>query len=49
VARNVELDDDKLGFVASQELNPQKARVLLQLALTKTKDAGAIQQLFDQY
>ncbi|HUL57776.1 MAG TPA: type II asparaginase [Anaeromyxobacteraceae bacterium] len=49
VARNVELDDDKLGFVAAQELNPQKARVLLQLALTKTKDAAAVQQLFDQY
>jgi L-asparaginase len=49
VARNVELDDDKLGFVASQELNPQKARVLLKLALTKTKDAKAVQQLFDEY
>jgi L-asparaginase len=49
VARNVELDDDKLGFVAAQELNPQKSRVLLQLALTKTKDVKAIQQMFDQY
>src|SRR6185436_8352852 len=33
VGRNVELDDDKLGFVASYELNPQKARILLALAL----------------
>ncbi|BDG01930.1 type II asparaginase [Anaeromyxobacter oryzae] len=49
VARNVELDDDKLGFVAAQELNPQKARVLLQLALTKTKDCAAIQEMFEQY
>jgi L-asparaginase len=49
VARNVEVDDDKLGFVAAQELNPQKARVLLQLALTKTKDVKAVQQLFDTY
>jgi L-asparaginase len=49
VARNVEVDDDKLGFVASQELNPQKARVLLQLALTKSKDVKAIQQMFDEY
>ncbi len=49
VVRNVELDDDKLGFVAAQELNPQKARVLLQLALTETKDVGAIQKLYDQY
>jgi L-asparaginase len=29
VGRNVELDDDKLGFIASDELNPQKARILL--------------------
>jgi L-asparaginase len=49
VARNVELDDDKLGFVAAQELNPQKARVLLQQVLTKTKDAAAVQGYFDQY
>ncbi len=49
VARNVEIDDDKFGFVAAQELNPQKARVLLQLGLTKTKDPKAIQAFFDQY
>ena len=29
IGRNVELDDDKLGFVAAMEHNPQKARVLL--------------------
>ena len=33
VGRNVEVDDDKLGFIASDELNPQKARILLSLAL----------------
>jgi len=49
VARNVELDDDKLGFVAALELNPQKARVLLQQALTRTSDVKAIQQYFEQY
>jgi L-asparaginase len=49
VARNVELDDDKLGFVAALELNPQKARVLLQQALTKTKDVKAIQKYFEEY
>ncbi len=32
------MDDAKYGFVASGTLNPQKARVLLQLALTQTKD-----------
>jgi len=49
VARNVELDDDKLGFVAALELNPQKARVLLQQALLKTKDVAAIQKYFEEY
>ena len=49
VARNVELDDDKLGFVAGMELNPQKARVLLQQALTKTKDVAAIQAMYTEY
>jgi L-asparaginase len=49
VGRNVELDDDGLGFVASLGLNPQKARVLLRLALTKTTDVKAIQRYFEQY
>ena len=49
VDRNVELDDDKLGFVAARELNPQKARVLLQQALTKTRDVAAVQRYFDEY
>ena len=49
VGRNVELDDNALGFVASMGLNPQKARVLLRLALTKTTDVKLIQQYFEQY
>ena len=49
VKRNVEVDDDKLGFVAARELNPQKARILLQLALTRTSDVVKIQGMFDQY
>ena len=49
IRRNIELDDDKLGTVASMELNPAKARVLLQLALLKTKDAKTIQGYFDRY
>jgi L-asparaginase len=49
VYRNVEVDDDKLHFVASGELNPQKARVLLLLGLTKTGDVNALQKFFDQY
>jgi L-asparaginase len=49
VGRNVELDDDKLGFIASMDLNPQKARVLLRLALMQHKTAPDIQRLFDEY
>jgi L-asparaginase len=49
VGRNVEVDDDKLGFVASLGLNPQKSRVLLRLALAKTKDTKQIQRYFDEY
>lgn len=47
--RDAEVDDGKYGFVASGSLNPQKARVLLQLALTKTKDLKQIQEMFNQY
>jgi len=49
VRRNVELDDDKLGFVAAMDLNPQKARVLLRVALTKTSDPKKIQRYFEEY
>jgi len=49
VLRNNEVNDDKLGFVASGELNPPKSRVLLQLALTRTKDPKRIQQFFYEY
>jgi L-asparaginase len=49
VLRNNEVPDDKLGLVASGELNPPKSRVLLQLALTRTKDPGRIQKIFEQY
>jgi L-asparaginase len=49
VARNVEVDDDKLGFIASMELSPQKARILLMLALMNTKDPAKLQQAFVQY
>jgi L-asparaginase len=49
VLRNNEVNDDKMGFVASGEFNPAKSRVLLQLALTKTKDPVRIQQMFYEY
>jgi L-asparaginase len=49
VGRNVELNDDKLGFIASDELNPQKSRILLSLALLKARSPSDIQQLFMTY
>ncbi len=47
--RDAEVDDSKYGFSASGTLNPQKARVLLQLALTQTKDPKVIQQYFNDF
>jgi L-asparaginase len=49
VGRNVEVDDDKMNFVAAEELNPPKARVLLRLALMKTTDPKRIQRMFNEY
>lgn len=37
------------GFIAADNLNPQKARILLQLGLTKTSNADEIQRMFDEY
>ena len=39
----------KRGFVASDNLQPWKARLLLSLALTKTTNADEIQRMFDTY
>jgi L-asparaginase len=49
VGRNVEVDDDKLKFVAAEELNPPKARVLLRLALMTTSDPREIQRMYNTY
>ena len=49
VGRNVEIDDDRLGFIASDELNPAKARILLMLALLKERRRKEIQRLFYAY
>jgi len=37
------------GFVAADNLNPQKARVLAMLALTRTDDPAQVQRMFDEY
>jgi L-asparaginase len=47
--RGIELDDARYGFVAAGTLNPQKARVLLQLALTRTQEPAEIQKIFVDY
>lgn len=49
VGRNVEVNDDEMGFVASDELNPQKARILLTLALLSPRPISQIQELFYTY
>jgi L-asparaginase len=45
----VEVNDDEMNFVASDELNPQKARILLTLALLKPRTSAEIQILFSTY
>ena len=49
VGRNVEVKDDELGFVASDELNPQKSRILLSLALLKPRTPQELQEMFSTY
>lgn len=49
VGRNVEVNDDELGFIASDELNPQKSRILLALALLKQRPKSDLQQFFNTY
>ncbi len=44
-----EVDDTKYGTVASADLNPQKARVLLMLAMLKDRSRDELQQLFIKY
>jgi len=39
----------KAGFVTAMMHNPQKARILLMLALTKTHDPKEIQRIFNEY
>ena len=47
VNRNVEVDDDKSGFIVSLDLNPQKARILTQLLIANgVTSAAQMQQQF---
>jgi len=47
VIRNGEIDDDRIGTLAAGWLSPQKARILLMLALTRTRDAAELRSSFD--
>ena len=49
VLRNAEVNDDENKTIASDELNAQKSRVLLMLALLKERSPENIQQLFYTY
>lgn len=49
VTRNGAVNDDACNFIVADSLNPQKARVLLMLALTKTNDPQEIQRMFWEY
>lgn len=42
-------DYDAEGLVPGDNLNPQKARILLMLALTKTRDLNEIRRMFREY
>lgn len=49
VLRNAEQPDDTYGWVVANDLNPQKARLLAALALSKTSDAKELQRIFWDY
>ena len=40
---------ERLGFIVSDNLHPQKARILLMLGLTVSRDRAALQQMFWEY
>jgi glutamin-(asparagin-)ase len=49
VLRNAEQPDDKYDWVVAHDLNPQKARILAAVALTKTQDSKELQRIFWEY
>lgn len=49
VIRNSEQPDDKYDWVVAHDLNPQKAKILAALALTKTSDSKELQRIFWSY
>ncbi|WP_371327388.1 asparaginase [Polaromonas sp. A23] len=49
VLRNAEQPDDKYDWVVAHDLNPQKARILAAVALTKNIDSKQLQRIFWEY
>ncbi|HXD07781.1 MAG TPA: type II asparaginase [Burkholderiaceae bacterium] len=49
VLRNAEQPDDKYDWVVAHDLNPQKAKILAAVALTRTSDTKELQRIFWQY
>ena len=49
VGRDVEVDDDALKLIASDDLSPQKARILLRLILLEERPLDEIQRMFNEY
>jgi glutamin-(asparagin-)ase len=49
VIRNAEQPDDKYDWVVAHDLNPQKAKILAALALTRTNSTQELQRIFWEY
>ncbi|WP_282142949.1 type II asparaginase [Cellulophaga baltica] len=49
VILNDETDDKKIGSIVGDDLNPQKARILLMLGLTQSKEKETLQNYFFKY
>ncbi|MGY2047334.1 asparaginase [Methylobacterium sp. JK268] len=49
VLRNAEQPDDSFDWVVAHDLNPQKAKILAAVALTKTSDTKELQRIFWEY
>ncbi|WP_311222595.1 MULTISPECIES: type II asparaginase [unclassified Acidovorax] len=49
VLRNAEQPDDKYDWVVAHDLNPQKARILAAVALTRPQTSQELQRIFWQY
>ena len=49
VSCNIEVEDDKFGFITTDNLSPQKARILAKLALCITSNSEQIKNIFAKY